>query len=216
MRSRSAVGFDTATRLIRTLALAAVAVLLSAPASAQQVTLAPTPSQPEGPFYPRTMPADRDSDLTRIDGHAARALGTTLYLSGRVLARDGQPLAGATVELWQCDVYGRYHHVGDDGGRRDDNFQGYGTATTDAQGRYAFTTIRPVAYAGRPAHLHVRVTSAGGMPLTTQLYVAGDPVGRDAMLAMSPAETRVRLSIALAPAASGEPGALAATYDFVK
>ena len=216
MPSRSAVGFDTASWRIRALALSAATMLLSASASAQQVTLAPTPSQPEGPFYPRTMPADRDSDLTRIDGHAARALGPTLYLSGRVLARDGRALAGATVELWQCDVYGRYHHVGDDGGRRDDNFQGYGTATTDGEGRYAFTTIRPVAYAGRPAHLHVRVSSAGGAPLTTQLYVAADSAGRDAVLAMSPAGTRERLSITLAPAAGAEPGALAATYDFVK
>ena len=129
---------------------AIAAVALSPLAAAAQPALAPTPAQTEGPFYPRTIPADHDADLTQIAGRDARAQGTTLYLSGHVLARDGRPRADTIVELWQCDALGRYHHVGDDGGTRDDNFQGYGTTTTDAAGRYAFKTIRPVAYPGRP------------------------------------------------------------------
>ena len=141
----------------------------------------PTPSQPEGPFYPKTFPADRDSDLTQVLGRAARAQGTPLYLSGRVLARDGRPLGNATVELWQCDVHGRYHHAGDDGVPRDDNFQGYGVATTDAEGRYAFKTIRPVPYGGRPPHLHLRVRAGGGSVLTTQIYIAGDALAGDSV-----------------------------------
>ena len=68
----------------------------------------PTPSQPEGPFYPKTFPADRDSDLTQIVGRAARAQGTPLYLSGRVFTRDGKALGNATIELWQCEI-GRTH-----------------------------------------------------------------------------------------------------------
>ena len=106
-------------------------------ALAQASALAPTPSQPEGPFYPKTMPADRDADLTQVMGRPTKAQGTVLYFTGRVLARDGRALPGTVVELWQCDAFGRYHHAGDDGMPRDDNFQGYGVATADAEGRRA-------------------------------------------------------------------------------
>ena len=115
----------------------------------------------------------------------------------------------------QCDVHGRYHHAGDDGAPRDDNFQGYGVVTTDAGGRYAFKTIRPVRYAARTPHLHVRVRPPGGPPLTTQIYIAGDSADGDFVLAGTSAEARKQLTMALAPAASGESGALAGTFDFV-
>jgi protocatechuate 3,4-dioxygenase beta subunit len=195
--------------------LALATLLLMAHAGAQTAALTPTPSQPEGPFYPKTFPADRDADLTQIVGRAAAAKGAPLYLSGRAVARDGRALADATVELWQCDVYGRYHHAGDDGVPRDDNFQGYGVATTDAQGRYTFKTIRPVPYGGRPPHLHVRLRPPGGGTLTTQIYIAGDAVGGDPVLAGSPRGALERLTITLSPASGRETGALAGTFDFV-
>ncbi|HET7033027.1 MAG TPA: intradiol ring-cleavage dioxygenase [Casimicrobiaceae bacterium] len=198
-------------------ALRALAALLLAPATpavAQAPLLAPTPSQPEGPFYPRTLPAERDADLTRVAGRTARASGTPLYFSGRVLARDSRPLVGASVELWQCDVYGRYHNAGDEGSPRDDGFQGYGVVKTDAEGRYAFTTIRPVPYSGRTPHLHVRVR-AGGTALTTQIYIAGDSADGDFVLAATPREAKERLTIALAPAIGREQGALSGNFDFV-
>ena len=196
-------------------ALAAALLVPAAPVVAQTPALMPTPSQPEGPFYPKTVPADRDSDLTRVAGHASQASGTLLYFSGRVLARDSRPLVDATVELWQCDAYGRYHHAGDEGSPRDDNFQGYGVAKTDAEGRYAFKTIRPVRYAGRTPHLHVRVRPANASALTTQIYIAGDSADGDFVLASTPRETKQRLTIALAPAAGKEQGALSGTFDFV-
>jgi protocatechuate 3,4-dioxygenase beta subunit len=193
-------------------ALAAVALLRAAPAVGQSALLAPTPSQPEGPFYPKTVPADHDSDLTQIVGRAAPASGTLLYLSGRVLARDTRPIIDARVELWQCDVHGRYHYAGDDGAPRDDNFQGYGVVTTDGDGRYAFKTIRPVPYSGRTPHLHVRVRPGSGPPLTTQIYIAGDSIDGDFVLAGMPAEARQRLTMVLA---GRESGALSGSFDFV-
>jgi protocatechuate 3,4-dioxygenase, beta subunit len=196
-------------------ALAAAVLLPAARAMGQPAALAPTPSQPEGPFYPKTIPADHDSDLTRIVGRAAQASGTPLYFSGRVLARDARPIVNARVELWQCDVHGRYHHAGDDTGPRDDNFQGYGLVTTDGDGRYAFKTIRPVPYSGRTPHLHVRVRPVGGEPLTTQIYIAGDSADGDFVLAGTPADARERLTMVLAPAAARESGALAGSFDFV-
>ena len=193
--------------------LAAVALLASATIGAHAAPLATTPSQTEGPFYPRTTPPERDNDLTQVAGRAP-AQGTRLYLSGRVLTVDGAPLSGAIVELWQCDALGRYHYVGDDGGPRDDGFQGYGATTTDAEGRYAFKTIRPVAYSGRIPHMHFKIRAAKAA-LITQLYVKGDATAGDPVLAMSPAGTLGKLTVALAPAAGKEPGALTGSFDFV-
>src|SRR5215468_8248067 len=85
-------------------ALAAALIVPATPAVAQPPALPLTPSQPEGPFYPKTLPADIDSDLTRVSGRTGQASGTLLYFSGRVLARDSRPFANASVELWQCDV----------------------------------------------------------------------------------------------------------------
>ena len=180
-----------------------------------QKSLRPTPAQTEGPFYPRTIPADRDADLTVVAGHGTPAQGTRLYFGGRVVTRDGSAQSAATVELWQCDVFGRYHHAGDDGSPRDDGFQGYGVAITDAEGRYAFKTIRPVAYSGRVPHLHLRVKTAGGATLTTQVYIAGDRTDGDPVLAWSSKGTREQLTMVLAAAPGADAGTLAGDFDIV-
>jgi protocatechuate 3,4-dioxygenase beta subunit len=203
-------------RFLRAATLAAIPFLVAAaPRALAEKTLPLTPAQTEGPFYPRTIPADHDADLTEIAGHGAPATGTRLYFTGRVLAPDGKPHAGATVELWQCDAHGRYHHVGDDASPRDDGFQGYGVAIADAEGRYAFKTIRPVAYTGRVPHMHVKVRTAAGATLTTQVYVKGDRTAGDPVLAWSPKGTLELLTMALAPALGREPGALAGNFDIV-
>jgi len=183
-------------------------------ARAQQQRLVPTPAQTEGPFYPRTIPAERDGDLTRVAGRAEVAQGTILYLSGTVAGTDGAPLKGAVVELWQCDAFGTYHHVGESG-RQDARFQGYGVVTTDSDGRYAFKTIRPVPYPGRTPHLHLKLAHPDAKPLTTQLYVAGDSAAGDGVIRWSGADVYARLSMTLAPATGKEPGAVAASYGFV-
>src|SRR5216684_183096 len=88
--------------------------------------LMPTPRQTPGPFYPLSYPADSDNDLVHVAGHAEPAKGTLTRVAGHILDRAGRPLAGARVEIWQCDGNGRYHNVQDGGGAkpRDDNFQG--------------------------------------------------------------------------------------------
>jgi len=191
------------------------ALVLACALHVQAAPLPPTPAQTEGPFYPRTLPEDRDADLVAITGHGEQAQGTVLYFGGRVLTAEGRPVAGATVELWQADRFGRYHHAGDEGAPRDDNFQGYGVVTTDADGRFAFRTIRPVAYGGRPPHLHLKVRAAGRPPLTTQIYIAGDRTDGDFVLASSPKGTVERLSMSLTPQNGREPGALAGSFDIV-
>jgi protocatechuate 3,4-dioxygenase beta subunit len=132
-----------------------------------------TPSQTEGPFYPVALPNDADADLLR-NGTLNYAHGQPAWVEGAVTDLDGQPVAGAQVEIWQCDHAGRYHHPGD-GGRADPTFQGFGRMTVGADGRYRFRTIRPVAYSGRTPHIHFKVKLQRRDLLTTQMYVEGDP-----------------------------------------
>ena len=47
---------------------------------------------------------------------------------------------------------------------------------TDAQSRYRFRTLKPVAYPGRSPHIHLKVATADGRRLTRQFYIAGDPL----------------------------------------
>ena len=74
---------------------------------AAAIALPPTPAQTAGPFYPLSLPADADKDLTHIAGREGTARGTITYIAGRVLDRDGRPISGARVEIWQCDANGR-------------------------------------------------------------------------------------------------------------
>ena len=142
-------------------------------ARAQPVpALRATPAQTEGPFYPIAMPKDSDFDLLR-NGDQSYPKGQSAWVEGSISDMAGKPIAGAQVEIWQCDHEGHYHHPAD-GGKADQRFQGFGRVTVGADGSYRFRTLRPVAYAGRTPHIHVKVKLGQRELLTTQLYVAGD------------------------------------------
>ena len=101
------------------------------------------------------------------------AAGELVFVSGRVLDVNGNPLEGASVQFWQTDVSGVYDHPGDRGtDNRDLGFQFYGTALTDAEGTYVFRTIRPGRYEPRPPHIHFKVIWNGTELLTSQIYFA--------------------------------------------
>ena len=137
-----------------------------------------TPAASEGPFYPTTGMRfeDVDNDLVKISGAVRQAGGEVVRIGGRVLDADGTPLAGARVEIWQCDVKGRYLHRADFGwGSRDKGFQGFGRDVTGADGAFAFRTIKPVPYSGRTPHIHVKVLHRERERLTTQLYLPDHP-----------------------------------------
>ncbi len=149
---------------------------LMAPLAATAGPLLETVDQTTGPFYPDELPLDRDNDLVWIEGHDEPAKGVHTNVVGRVLTPRGEPIAGATVEIWQCDANGGYHHPDDPNDvERDDNFQAYGKTVTDDAGRYRFRTIKPVSYPGRVPHIHYQVTTPEGSQLATQLYIAGHP-----------------------------------------
>lgn len=179
---------------------------------------APTPSQTVGPFYPTDWTGDADADLVRVHGEAATAQGVVTHLRGRVLDAAGRPVAGAVVEIWQCDAAGRYRHPRDRQDGRDPGFQGRGRLAAGADGAYAFRTIRPVAYPGRTPHIHVAVLAPGAeAALVSQLYVDGEPGNARDFLFRSLSDAAAREAVLLRPVAADaiEPGALLAERDLV-
>jgi len=181
-----------------------------------QTRLTPTPASTEGPFYPRSFPLDADSDLVQVVGRTGRARGTVVYLAGTLVNPDGKAIAGAEVEIWQCDASGIYQHVGSASRGADPNFQGYGKATTAADGAFRFRTIKPVPYTGRTPHIHVIVKGKGLPKLTTQLYNAGEPQNeRDFLFRSIAPAAREGVLMNFRPAPQLEAGALLAETRLV-
>ena len=193
----------------------ALAVFPSILTGAESLTA--TPRQTTGPFFPASLPLDSDNDLVHVRGSASLATGTITHIAGRVSDARGRIVAGAHVEIWQCNAFGRYHHPRD---RRDapidPHFQGYGRSITGNDGLYSFRTIKPVAYPGRTPHIHFAVSADGFERLVTQMYVAGEPRNaNDGVLnRVRDSSARARLIVALEPV----PGAaheLAGRFDLV-
>ncbi len=146
-----------------------------------------------GPFY---RPGARDLPLGASISQDAR--GEPAVFSGRVLAPGGTPIPGALLDVWETNENGLYEQQDPD--QPDMNLRG--RFRTDAAGRYTFTGIKPVSYAipddgpvgtllralgrhpYRPAHIHFIVSAQGYRPLTTHLFVKGDPyLASDAVFA---------------------------------
>lgn len=145
----------------------------------------------EGPYFipgapqleqPYTLPMRPDED------------GDPFHFSARVTDLDGKPVAGADVELWQCDATGTYSNIPyPDGRTLPPPYNLRGKLTTDVDGRFEVRSIVPVPYeipkqgptgillaaagwhAFRPAHLHVLVDAPGFERLTSQPYLSNSP-----------------------------------------
>jgi protocatechuate 3,4-dioxygenase beta subunit len=201
---------DNRHALQRRFLLAGMAAVAALPAARAQSprSAAATPAQTLGPFYPRNAserPRDTDADLLGVEGDRVLTRGIPLYLTGRVVDSRGQAVAGAAIEIWQCDANAIYHHP--DGGaesQRDPHFQGYGVAATEDSGAFHFRTIRPVAYPGRTPHIHVRVQSRNGRVLATQLYLPDAPGNRsDFLFRRLSADEQAALTLRFGPATPG-------------
>lgn len=141
----------------------------------------PTAESPMGPFYPMAHPTDSDVDLTWVKGRSARAAGQVIEISGRVYDVKGNPLPGATLEVWQANAAGRYDHPSDPAtAALDPNFQGYATLQTDAKGDWRIITIKPAGYDSpighRPPHIHFDLRSAKTRNVA-QMYFPEDAEG---------------------------------------
>jgi len=149
------------------------------------LSLPQTLSETTGPvFGPRDL-GPLDADLLVNFAHGGEAIGERIIVLGRVTDENGRPVAGALVEIWQANAGGRYRHVKDTYlAPLDPNFGGCGRCLTDADGYYAFRTVKPGAYpwpnatdSWRPAHIHFSLFgSAFCQRLITQMYFEGDPL----------------------------------------
>jgi protocatechuate 3,4-dioxygenase beta subunit len=163
----------------RSLVIAAAAATA---ARAAQAAAPVTPSETEGPFYPRRKPLDTDADLTQIAGRSQRAAGEVIDIRARILDASGNPVNGAQIELWQCNAAGRYAHPADRSGNPlDPNFQGYAHLGTGPDGWIRAVTIRPAPYKVpengqvRTPHIHFRIAGRRTR-LSTQMYFPGEPL----------------------------------------
>jgi hydroxyquinol 1,2-dioxygenase len=142
-----------------------------------------TPSTVEGPFHvPNAPPMANGANM------AANAPGIPCFCIGKVHGLAGEPVAGATLDLWQTDGEGLYEaqKPGIDGPW----MRGIYRAQPD--GSYLIRTVAPIAYTipmdgtvgelmnrtnmshMRPAHIHFDVEAPGYHGLVTHLFQAGD------------------------------------------
>jgi hydroxyquinol 1,2-dioxygenase len=146
------------------------------PGSATQTTVL-------GPFHTDAPFFNNGAD---IRGHHT---GPPMYIAGSVKSNTGEPICGATVDVWHSDHQGFYDlqkmHEGL-------GIAGRGRFLTDARGRFNLWTIRPCSYPipddgpvgkmlsaqgrhpYRPEHIHFMIQASGYAKLITHLFAEND------------------------------------------
>jgi protocatechuate 3,4-dioxygenase alpha subunit len=175
--------------------------------------IVPTPSQTVGPFFHLALDRPVWADLA-----ADHPQGERIVVTGRMTDGDGAPVADACLEIWQANPAGRYAHPDDTRADKpvDPRFRGFGRVSTDADGRFRLTTIRPGPVPGRgnnlqAPHLAVAIFARGLLKqLFTRIYFAGEALNHsDPVLASIDDPGRRRTLIATRDDAGGTP-----TYRF--
>ena len=141
-----------------------------------------TPHTVLGPFY-----VD-DSPELQTGGNMAEGIeGEACYITGQVRNLKGEPIAGATLDMWQADEQGVYEvQLAEQSGP-------YlrGVYHSGPDGRYAVKTIAPLGYSipmdgpvgelikrtdishFRPAHIHFILSAPGYQKIITHLFKRG-------------------------------------------
>ena len=137
-----------------------------------------------GPFY-----REGAAELPMGASISQDGRGEPAVVMGRVLSTNGTPISNALLDIWETNENGLYEQQDPD--QPDMNLRGKFRA--DGEGRYCFVGIKPVSYPipddgpvgqllrslgrhpYRPAHIHLLVSAAGFTPVTTHLFVQGDP-----------------------------------------
>ncbi|HEV3382334.1 MAG TPA: dioxygenase [Trebonia sp.] len=136
-----------------------------------------------GPFHVVASPLRALGDTIDYVG-----TGEPCVVTGRVVSVSGEPLPGATLDVWQANDQGFYDVQQPD---RQEIGNGRGLFTADGEGKFWFRTIVPRYYpiptdgpvgellratgrhSFRPAHIHFLVSAPGQRDLTTHMFVAG-------------------------------------------
>jgi catechol 1,2-dioxygenase len=138
-----------------------------------------------GPFWRLgSPPVENGGSLLR-----SPTPGPAFFMQARVLTREGAPVAGAQVDIWQTSPAGLYENQDPDQAAM--NLRG--RLTTDALGRFWFRSVKPAGYAipadgvvgrmlqaqgrhpYRPAHIHALILKPGVKTLMSQVYADDDP-----------------------------------------
>ncbi len=143
-----------------------------------------TSSSVLGPFHVSGAPAlPFGGDMKRDFG------GPILLAEGVIRDTEGNPIPGAEIDIWQTAPNGLYASQDE----AQDTFSFHGLMTVGDDGRYAFTTVKPVEYTvptdgpvgaildacgrhpWRPSHLHYIVKAPGYRDLVTEIFPDDDP-----------------------------------------
>ncbi len=143
-----------------------------------------TSSSVLGPFHISGAPPLAVGGDMRRDYDAPVVL-----VEGVIKDPQGNPIPGATLDIWQTAPNGLYSSQDPD----QDTYSFHGLQTVGADGRYAFTTVKPVDYTvpsdgpvgdilracgrhpWRPSHLHFIAEAKGFRPLVTEVFPEDDP-----------------------------------------
>lgn len=139
-----------------------------------------------GPFFVE------DAPQVEIGGDIAfGAPGEPCWVEGSVTDTDGNPIAGARIEVWEADEDG-FYDVQYDAAKR----SARGHLFSDENGKYSFWALTPTPYpipndgpvgkmldaVGRSplraSHLHFMVSAEGSRKLVTHIFPTGDPIGK--------------------------------------
>jgi hydroxyquinol 1,2-dioxygenase len=163
---------------------ASMLVVSLAQAHASHGATPATEATVQGPYYWEGAP-DRPLGADIAEG----VRGEPAFYSGRVTDTDGNPIAGAMLDVWSGDGEGVY----DMQVEGQTEMQARARFRTDDEGRYWFWSIRPSYYPipmdgpvgrmiermgrhpNRPGHIHMIVSAQGHVPVTTHLFVADGP-----------------------------------------
>ena len=145
----------------------------------------PTQANNLGPFYRAGSPRCANGDsIVR-----SPTPGAQLEFRGWVKDLQGNPLAGAEVDVWQSSPVGRYENQ--DPAQAEMNLRG--KFTTAADGSFGFRSVKPAGYPVptdgptgtllraqrrhnfRPAHLHFLIFKPGFKTIASQVYDPKDP-----------------------------------------
>jgi hydroxyquinol 1,2-dioxygenase len=154
-----------------------------------------------GPFY---VPGSPERGYGESIAEEAGA-GTPAWVHGRVLDPEGNPIAGAELDVWQNGENQLY--AVQDPEAEEDHLRG--VFRTREDGSFAFLAVRPTPYTiphdgpvgrmlqstgrhpWRPAHIHMIVRAPGYRTLTTHIFDAeSDWLDSDAVFAVKPSLVR--------------------------
>jgi len=124
-----------------------------------------TPTEIEGPFPTKTPSSYIRSDIRKGDGVGADMKAVINIVN---VNNSCNPLEGAIVDIWHCDVNGDYSEYGGTQ-MQSNNYQSVhwyrGRQITDTNGQVTFQTIFPGWYQGRSTHIHVHIYNSSGQSL---------------------------------------------------